>query len=73
MVNAPPHYRQGQIEVIDFIVDQKMDYCLGNAIKYLARYRFKGSPVEDLKKAKFYINKLIKKEEALGKKQTNRP
>lgn len=63
MVNHPPHYTQGKIDVIDFIVDQKMDYCLGNAVKYLARYRHKRSPVEDLKKARFYVDRLIAQEE----------
>jgi len=63
MVNLPPHYMQGKIDVVDFIIDQKMDYCLGNAVKYLARYRFKGTPVEDLKKARFYLDRLIEQEE----------
>lgn len=55
----PDHYRHGKIEVWDFIVDQDMTYLIGNAVKYLSRYRFKGHAIEDLKKALAYINKQI--------------
>ena len=66
MVNHPPHYNAGKYEVIDIIdsITNSMDltpfegYCLGNAIKYLARFKNKNG-VEDLKKAKWYIDKLI--------------
>lgn len=54
----PNHYKQGNIEVIDFILDQKMDYLEGNVIKYVSRYKFKNG-LEDLNKAKWYITKLI--------------
>ena len=54
----PNHYKQGNIEVIDFILDQKMDYLEGNVIKYVSRYKFKNG-LEDLNKASWYINKLI--------------
>ena len=62
MVNKPPHYNQGKIEVIDFILDQNMNYLAGNVTKYISRYRFKNG-VEDLKKARFYLDQLIKQEE----------
>ena len=58
-VNHPKHYTQGKIEVIDFIEDQEMTYFIGNATKYLCRYRYKGDPVKDLEKALFYINRQI--------------
>lgn len=60
-VNHPKHYNQGQIEVIDYIEDLGMgdDFCAGNAIKYISRYKYKGKPLEDLKKAKWYIERLI--------------
>jgi hypothetical protein len=58
-VNQPKHYTQGKIEVIDFILDQKMNFLEGNVIKYVSRYKFKNG-IEDLKKAAFYLNKLIK-------------
>lgn len=62
-VNRPPHYNAGEIEVIDFIRDQLgpegfAAYCRGNAMKYLARFPHKGKPVEDLKKANWYIDRL---------------
>ena len=66
MVNHPPHYIAGKFEVIEIIesITNSMyltpfeGYCLGNAIKYLARFKNKNG-VEDLKKAKWYIDKLI--------------
>ena len=59
MVNKPPHYTQGKIPVLDFILDQKMGYLDGQVCKYLCRYRYKGKPLEDLKKAEFYLKRLI--------------
>lgn len=58
-VDHPSWYNQGKIEVIDFIRDQKMSYVEGNVIKYVCRYKFKGKPLEDLKKAEFYLKQLI--------------
>jgi len=58
----PSHYKQGKIEVIDFIIDQKMDYLTSNVCKYICRWRFKDG-VCDLKKAKWYLDKLIEQEE----------
>ena len=74
MVNSPPHYNQKGIECIDAIeaaTDDGFQYYLqGNILKYIWRYRYKGKPVEDLKKAEWYLNKLIeiKKEEDKNKK-----
>jgi hypothetical protein len=62
-VEKPQHYSMGKIQVLDFILDQKMGYLAGNVTKYLCRYRFKGEPVQDLKKAKFYLERLIKETE----------
>ncbi len=62
IVNSPSHYTQGNIEVIDFIIDQKMDYLTATAVKYLCRHKHKHvgeGQIEDLRKARFYINKLI--------------
>ncbi|MDD3229751.1 MAG: DUF3310 domain-containing protein [Oscillospiraceae bacterium] len=60
-VNHPSHYTSGKIEVIDFIVDQKLTYCLGNAVKYIARAGKKdpSKTIEDLQKAVWYTNKQI--------------
>jgi hypothetical protein len=54
----PDHYKQGDIEVIDFILDQKFDYLEGNIIKYVSRWKYKNG-TEDLKKAQWYIGRLI--------------
>lgn len=58
-IERPKHYRQGKIEVWDFIVDQDMTFLIGNATKYLCRYRYKGTPIEDLRKAVNCIQKQI--------------
>lgn len=62
MVNHPPHYNQKNVECIDAIesaTDSGFEYYLqGNIIKYLWRYRYKNG-LQDLKKASWYLNKLI--------------
>ena len=62
IVNRPAHYTDGKIEVIDFIEDKKLGFCLGNAVKYIARAGKKDptKEVEDLKKAEWYIKRRIK-------------
>ena len=70
VVNRPKHYTDGKIEVIEFIEDKKLGFCLGNAVKYIARAGKKDptKEVEDLKKAEWYIKRRIKElEEASGK------
>lgn len=59
-IKNPSHYTKGKIEVWDFIIDQQLGYCAGNAIKYICRAKHKGKEKEDLMKAKEYIEKLIK-------------
>ena len=66
-VNHPDHYTQGGIECIDCIrasmsAEGFQDYCKGNVIKYIHRWRFKGG-VQDLKKAKVYLDWLIESAE----------
>ncbi len=56
-VNHPPHYKVGGIETIDFIEAKKLNYNLGNVIKYITRADHKGSRDEDLKKALWYLNR----------------
>lgn len=65
-VNHPSHYQlHGGMEVIDIIEAVTWDlpsdeaYAIGNAIKYICRYRNKGKPVQDLEKAKWYLNRAI--------------
>ena len=57
----PDHYQQGEIEVIDFILDQKMDYLTASVQKYLARWRFKNG-IDDLRKARWFLDKLIEQQ-----------
>jgi hypothetical protein len=62
-VEKPAHYNQGGIECIDYIkqvlgLDGFIAYCHGNMIKYQHRYRYKQNPVEDMKKAQWYLNKM---------------
>ena len=66
-VNKPPHYNQSGIECIDAIQAATGDgfeyYLQGNIIKYLWRYRYKNG-IEDLRKAQWYLNKLIEVNDA---------
>lgn len=63
-VNHPEHYTQGTIECIDamtaaFGTEIVSEYCLINAFKYLWRHNLKENPIQDIKKARWYINKSL--------------
>ena len=66
-VNRPSHYTDSKIEVIDYIEDKNLGFCLGNAIKYISRAGkkkdngrdIKAKEIEDLQKAIWYINRRI--------------
>lgn len=62
-VNHPAHYNNGKIECIDYLEDNLgkgfESYLEGNVKKYLHRYRHKGSEITDLRKARWYLDKLI--------------
>ena len=66
MVNSPPHYNKAGVECIDAIAAATGDgyeyYLQGNIMKYLWRYRYKNG-TEDLKKAQWYLAKLIEEVE----------
>lgn len=73
-VHHPPHYTEGKakcsacghpIECID--VTEHMSFTLGNAMKYLWRCDGKGSPIEDLEKSVWYINREIERRKKEGK------
>jgi len=66
----PSHYKKGNIEVIDFILDQKMSYLEGNIVKYISRYKYKNG-IEDLAKAKWYMNRLFGEELLKDKDRDN--
>lgn len=59
MVNEPPHYKIGGIETIDFIEAKKFNYNLGSVIKYVSRASHKGNYIQDLEKAKWYLEREI--------------
>lgn len=58
-INHPAHYNAGEIEVIDAIEDWNLGYALGSAVKYIARAPHKGTQLQDLKKAGWYIEREI--------------
>ncbi|MGL5764253.1 MAG: DUF3310 domain-containing protein [Sarcina sp.] len=67
VVNKSSHYNQGNIEVIEYLEDQLGEkfagFCIGNVIKYVSRYEHKNG-LEDLKKAAYYLDRLIKRMES---------
>ena len=58
-VNKPKHYTSGKFEVIDVIEDWDLNFRLANTVKYIARHKHKGKPLEDLKKAMWYLQREI--------------
>lgn len=52
----PDHYKQGAILVEPIVVCSRMSFCLGNFVKYVCRAPYKGTKLEDYKKALWYIN-----------------
>ena len=64
-VNSPSHYNSGSVECIDAIEamlspEEYTGYLRGNSLKYRWRFRYKGKPVEDLRKANWYEDRLLK-------------
>lgn len=59
MVNHPPHYTFGKYEVLDVIEDWGLNYNRSCVIKYIARAGKKQNELEDLKKARFYLDREI--------------
>lgn len=59
MVNHPPHYTSHPSGVECIQITEHMNFCLGNAVKYIWRADLKGSGVEDLRKAAWYIEREI--------------
>ena len=72
-VNSPPHYTlKDGVECIDYIKqvltkEEFKGYCHGNVIKYQHRHQYKGNPVEDMEKAKWYLEKMIETMKELRK------
>lgn len=75
MVNHPPHYKIGGIETIDYMKakstpEEFKGHLRLTAIKYLSRTGYKGDALEDLKKAQWYLNRLIEECEVDAKSIT---
>ena len=64
-INHPSYYNKGKIEVIYFIEDQELNFNLGNAVKYISRAGKKNveTYVQDLKKAIWYLEREVNKNE----------
>ena len=61
MVNHPQHYSSHGIEPIDYIESHDLNFNLGNVIKYVSRAPYKGTELEDLHKARWYLEREINK------------
>lgn len=75
MVNNPPHYKIGGIETIDYMKakstpEEFKGHLRLTAIKYLSRTGYKGDAIEDLKKAQWYLNRLVQECEEDAKSLT---
>lgn len=62
-INKPDHYTLGKIEVFDFIKAWELGFAEGNVIKYVVRSPYKGKKLNDLKKARWYLDRLIEEAE----------
>ena len=56
-VNSPAHYNQFGVQVIE--ITENLNFCLGNVVKYVCRSEFKGNQLQDLKKARWYLDREI--------------
>lgn len=65
LVNHPPHYTAHPSGVECIQVTEHMNFCLGNAVKYIWRADLKNDAIEDLKKAVWYVNREIERRQNL--------
>lgn len=65
-INHPSHYNKG-IEAIDVIESWDLNFSLGNALKYIVRAPYKSNTIEDLKKARWYVDREIERLEKISK------
>jgi hypothetical protein len=61
LVNHPPHYKSHPSKIECIQITEHMSFCLGNAIKYIWRADLKNDAIEDLKKARWYLDREIQK------------
>lgn len=68
VINHPPHYGgDTTYEAIKVIEAWKLGFCLGNTVKYISRADHKGNKLEDLKKARWYLDREIENLEPVSK------
>lgn len=60
-INHPPHYNEHPSGVECIAITEHMNFCLGNAVKYIWRAGLKGNAIDDLKKARWYIDREIQR------------
>ena len=58
-VNHPPHYNKSKIEVIDAFEAWELNFNCGNVVKYVVRHSHKGTPIEDIEKAVWYLTRYL--------------
>lgn len=62
LINHPPHYTAYPVEVIE--LTEHLNFCRGNAVKYIARAGLKGGPedeITDLEKARWYVDRELRR------------
>jgi hypothetical protein len=59
IINHPNYYSSSSIEAIDVIESWQLDFCLGNVVKYVARWNKKGNHLDNLRKAQWYLQRKI--------------
>jgi CO dehydrogenase/acetyl-CoA synthase alpha subunit len=72
-VNSPSHYKGNGMEAIDVIEAFGLDksFCLGNVVKYVLRSGKKDATIQDLKKARWYLDRQITRMESAAKQVNN--
>lgn len=71
LINYPSHYTKGGVDTYAFIKAKGLDYAEGNIVKYVVRSRHKGKQLEDLQKAKWYLEQIIKEAEKEAEVEKN--
>lgn len=64
-INISEQFKNGKIEAIEVIEDWKLGFNLGNAVKYISRCEHKGTKEQDIKKAIWYLERELKKINAI--------
>lgn len=72
-VEHPQHYTFGAVEVIDAIEAWQLGFHLGNVVKYVARAARKGNYMEDLRKARWYLDREIQRSQEQNDSSRDRP